>query len=275
MTRPIETIEILGIPVAQVDYEGAIGQLAAWVADPSERTTRSVVAANVHVLTEAALVPAYREAILSADLVLPDGMPLVWAGQMLGGRIRSRCYGPTLMRKAFAALHDCDVSHYLYGTTKPNIEKLVQVIERQWPGTKIAGFAAPPFGPLDEETELANISLINASGAQILWLGIGCPKQELWMAHFRNHLRVRAVLGVGAAFDFISGAKPQAPAWLGNHGLEWLYRLLTEPRRLWRRYVFRNPLFLLLFSRQLLCSRTPWIGKSWGHNAKRHSCQRS
>ncbi|MCX7590212.1 MAG: WecB/TagA/CpsF family glycosyltransferase [Kiritimatiellae bacterium] len=246
----MKTVEILGVPVAQVDYSAVLGLLETWVREPLGRT-HCVVAANTHVLTEAALNPEYRQAIVGADLIVPDGMPLVWAARLLGGTIRTRCYGPTLMRKAFECFQGYDVSHYLYGTTRENLERLLQVVKTTWPDTFVAGCHAPSFGSLDDEIEQHSIESINASGAHILWLGMGCPKQELWMHRFRHKLRVPVALGVGAAFDFLSGAKPQAPAWLGNSGLEWAYRLCTEPRRLWRRYLFRNPLFLWLFIRQL------------------------
>jgi len=215
-----------------------------------------VVLANVHVLTEAHLHPEYRQAVLDADMLAPDGMPLRWASDMLGGgALPDRCYGPEFFARALAASEQRGWRHYLYGATTPTLQLLRGEIERRWPGARVVGAAEPPFGPLDDRVELDNIRAINDAGADLVWVAMGCPKQELWMARYRQHLTAPVTFGVGAGFDFVAGTKAQAPGWMQRRGLEWLFRLGVEPRRLWRRYLVRNPLFIWLLARQLLAGR--------------------
>jgi N-acetylglucosaminyldiphosphoundecaprenol N-acetyl-beta-D-mannosaminyltransferase len=134
--------------------------------------------------------------------------------------------------------------HYLYGTSPGTLDALQAAIRRRWPAARLAGFEAPPFGPRDDAAECRSLDRINAARPDIVWLGLGCPRQEEWMRRYRRDLDAAVVVAVGAAFDFIAGAKPQAPPWMQRHGLEWLFRLGCEPRRLWRRYLTRNPYFL-------------------------------
>lgn len=249
----METISILGVSVAQVTYADATARILAWAGQKG--STRTVVAANTHVATEAVLNPEYNAAISDADMVVPDGMPLVWASRLLGGTIRDRCYGPTLMERTLDESQATGHSHFLYGATDHTLEQAQSSIATRWPETHLAGYMAAPFGELDDSAEMANVARINAVGPDILWIGLGCPKQELWMKRYRQHLQVPVVLSVGAAFDFIAGLKPQAPLWMQKAGLEWLFRLVTEPRRLWRRYFFRNPYFVWQFMLQYFRSR--------------------
>lgn len=246
----MKTVPILGIPVSQVNYDSALNCITQWVEEPNGKV-HSVVAANAHVITETVLNPEFRDAIISADMTVPDGMPLVWASRILGSKIRDRCYGPTLMRKTLEESETKGFTHYFYGSTQDTLAKLAETINKTWPGTTIAGVQSPTFGDFVDEVELANISAINQSGAQILWVAMGCPKQELWMHRYRRHLAVKVVLGVGAAFDFVAGIKPRAPRWMQRIGMEWFFRLCCEPRRLWRRYLIRNPLFVVLLALQL------------------------
>lgn len=243
---------ILDIPVAQMTYSDVLRQIEEWNKEATNAGAHSIVAANVHVITEAALSPEFKHALLDADLVVPDGMPLVWASRILGSKLTDRCYGPALMAKALESLRPGDVSHFFYGSTCDTLDALLRATATKWPGTLVAGTKSPPFGDFSDNAEMASIEAINRSGAKILWLGMGCPKQELWMCRYRRHLTCKTVLGVGAAFDFIAGVRPQAPSWMQNAGMEWLFRLFTEPKRLWKRYLFRNPYFIMLFTRQLL-----------------------
>ena len=249
----MKTVNILNTQVAQVTYDSAIAQLSAWLKEDFG-AVHSVVAANVHVVTEALISPEFRKAIDGVDMIVPDGMPLVWASRMLGSRLKDRCYGPTLMRKMLAQ-EDAAAVHYLYGSTESTLEKLAGVIRAECPKAVLAGMASPPFGDFVDDVELSNISAINNSGANLLWVGLGCPKQELWLHRYRAHLKTRVAVGVGAAFDFIAGVKPQAPGWMQNSGLEWLFRLGSEPGRLWKRYFLRNPYFVYKFALQLVRSR--------------------
>jgi len=237
-----KAIPVLKTRISQVTYADALALFRTWVADRDR--VRTVVAANVHLVTEAALDPGYAVVIADAELVVPDGMPLVWASRLLGGQLTERCYGPTLMEKTLDAFQAQNATHYFYGSTPSVLEKLQLAVGTRWPRACVVGASSPAFGPFNDAEEWANIRAINEAGAQFLWLGMGCPKQERWMHRYRTRLDASVVLAVGAAFDFLAGTVPQAPPAMQRLGLEWLYRLAMEPRRLWRRYVFRNPYFL-------------------------------
>lgn len=245
----METKHILGVPIAQASYESTCACIREWL--DGKPQVHSIVAANVHVVTESALNPVYAEAIRSADLIVPDGVPLVWASRMLGNRSASRCYGPALMEYVLADSEKTAGTHYLYGSTPDPLARLQSVISARWPKVTLVGAASPSFGPLVDEEELRNIQAINSAGPDILWIGTGCPKQELWMHQHRDRVNARVVAGVGAAFDYLAGVKPRPAAWVQKAGLEWAHRLCVEPRRLWQRYLFRNPYFVLQFCLQL------------------------
>ncbi len=249
----IQRCNILGTAVAQVSYRDVLELFSQWLV-PSQ-APRTVVAANVHVVTEAALHPSYAAAIADADLIVPDGMPLVWASRLLGGNISDRCYGPTLMAKTLDQFQGSETTHYFYGSTPEVLENLQKRVEIQWPKATVVGTCSPPFGAFDDAVEHSNIEQINASGAAFVWLGMGCPKQEQWMLRYSKRLNCRVVVAVGAAFDFHAGTLRQAPGVIQRMGMEWAYRLLMEPRRLWRRYCFRNPYFILTFIAQLIRQR--------------------
>jgi N-acetylglucosaminyldiphosphoundecaprenol N-acetyl-beta-D-mannosaminyltransferase len=192
-----------------------------------------------------------RRMVNEADLVTPDGMPLVWALKRLGVSDASRVYGPELMPHVLERAARENVPIGLYGGTSESLETLAQVLKARFPSVQIACQIAPPFRPLTPEEDEAVTQEIIASGARILFVGIGCPKQEKWMVAHRE--RIPAVmLGVGAAFDFHTGRVRQAPRWIRGAGLEWAFRLMMEPRRLWKRYAKHNPRFAGLFLLQLL-----------------------
>lgn len=261
---PFPTLPVLDVPVSQVTYAELlrwVGERVEHARDPHNNRGRdgasSVVFANVHLVTEAHLHDDYRAAIWDAAVVAPDGMPLLWASRLQGSPLRERCYGPTFMERALHTSQTVGWRHYFYGAVSPTLERLQRESARRFPGARVAGAAEPPFGPLDDAVELAHIERINAAAPDLLWVGMGCPKQERWMQRYRRRLRAPVVLGVGAAFDFIAGVKVQAPAVLQGLGLEWAFRLGTEPGRLWRRYLKRNPLFLHEFFKQLRGRRPP------------------
>ncbi len=246
MESKYKTISILGTDINQMSYDDALSLFKVWV--ESKSLARTVVAANVHLVTEVSLNPEYAKTIADADLVVPDGMPLVWASKLLGGNLTDRCYGPTLMEKTLDSFQGSSATHFFYGATPDVLEKLQQAVIERWPEAKIAGVCSPSFGDFNEAEELKNINMINESGATFVWVGMGCPKQEQWMQIYRHHLNANVVLAVGAAFDFIAGTVSQAPSFLQRAGLEWLYRLCMEPKRLWKRYLYRNPYFVVMFS---------------------------
>lgn len=239
---------ILGMRVDLTDYESVSWVVRQWAA---ARFSRYVCIATVSNVMEAYDCIAFRQAMNGADLVTPDGMPLVWGLRMLGCKAASRVYGPdlTLVLLEQAAMQGLTVG--FYGGSQDVLSGFVQRMTQRFPKLQVVYAYSPPFRTLTQEEDRRVIQEINHADARILFVGIGNPKQEFWMA---SHLgKVQAVmLGVGAAFDFLSGAKPQAPRWMMGAGLEWLFRLATEPRRLWKRYLKQNPRFIALFALQLL-----------------------
>src|SRR5689334_18104981 len=245
---PPASVEVLGIPLALTDYERTMDWMDATIA--SQRRGYVCVAA-VHTVMVCQEDAELREAVLKSDLTVPDGQPLVWAMNALGHPLSSRVYGPELMARYCARSAKTGARMFLYGGR--NQGALVQLalnLRRRFPGLRIVGGYSPPFRALTQEEEDALVKEINASGADIVWVGIGVPKQEKWMAHMRDRLDAPVLVGVGAAFDFHAGLVPQAPNWMQTLGLEWAYRLAHEPRRLWPRYVRYNPRFVAGFARQ-------------------------
>lgn len=243
--------EILGMRVDASTYEDASERILAWARAGESRT---VCVGTVHMVMLAHDDPSYRAVVNGADLVTSDGMPLVWGLRLLGVPWATRVYGPDLTpvvcRKAAAD----GIPVGFHGGDPATLARLLDRVRRDHPSLDVAYAESPPFGPLDPERLALEAEAIAASGARIVFVGLGCPKQERWMAAQRG--RVPAVmLGVGAAFDFLAGTKRQAPRWMQGAGLEWAFRLATEPRRLWRRYLANNPRFLALFAAQVLRER--------------------
>ena len=239
---------ILGTRLNGTSYADACDRISYWC-----HTQRScyIVAANVHVVMTAYWHRAYRRILNQAALVAPDGMPLVWGLRRLGLPHQSRVYGPDLMLAWCDRAAKEGLSIYLYGGTDGMVQRLAQNLHKQFPRLTIAGTHAPPFRPLTPDEEAADIAAIRQSGAAVVFVGLGCPKQEEWMACQQGKLSA-VMIGVGAAFSFHSGTVSQAPRWMMARGLEWAYRLWQEPRRLWRRYVLNNTAFLVLFGLQLM-----------------------
>jgi N-acetylglucosaminyldiphosphoundecaprenol N-acetyl-beta-D-mannosaminyltransferase len=240
-------MKILGVPVQATSYQAAIAQIMAWA---EKNESRYVCAANVHMVMEAHDSPEFMEVVNQADLVTPDGMPLVWAMRRLGVPKQERVYGPDLAIQLIEAAAKNSMPIGFYGSSPEVLERLVNNIRKEYPSAKIAYSFSPPFRPTSSEEDAQIIQEINASGARILLVGLGCPKQEEWMAQHKDKIEA-VMVGVGAAFDFHAGAKPQAPAWMQKRGMEWLYRLTHEPRRLWKRYLYHNPRFIVLVLGQI------------------------
>jgi N-acetylglucosaminyldiphosphoundecaprenol N-acetyl-beta-D-mannosaminyltransferase len=244
---------VLGIPLGLTDYEGTLDWIDATVAS-DERGY--VCVCNVHTVMASAEDAELRAALLGSSVNVPDGQPLVWALSALGHPLGDRVYGPELMARACARSAESGQRLYLYGGR--NQGALVQLalnLRQRYPGVKIVGGYSPPHRPLTDEERDAVVHEINASRADVVWVGIGVPKQEKWMAQMRAELDAPVLVGVGAAFDFHAGLVPQAPTWIQEMGLEWSYRLAHEPRRLWRRYTRYNPRFVRHFGRQLITHR--------------------
>lgn len=239
---------ILGMRVDATNYDAARGLVMDWA---SLGESRCVCEAPINMVMEAYDHPRFRECINAADLITPGGMPIVWLMRLLGVRRQPRVYGPELMLRVCEAAARTKVPVGFFGGTAGVVCDLVRRLELQYPGLQVVFVYSPPFRSLTAHDDKDICAAIASSGCRILFVGLGCPKQERWMAEHRD--RIQAVmLGVGAAFDFISGHKPQAPLWLQQAGGEWLFRLATEPCRLWRRYAYHNPRFVVLAAWQLL-----------------------
>lgn len=247
----MKKFDILGTAVCAVDIRrtvAAIGELVAL------RRGGYVCTANVHTIMTGYYDKSYRRAINSADLSVPDGMPVVWGASAMGISLKERVYGPDLLLALCQESETRGYRHFFYGATEPVLSKLRANLTKRFPKLVVAGTYAPPFRPLTNEEDREVVRMINVAEPDIVWIGLGAPKQERWMHDHRSSVK-GVMIGVGAAFDFLSGTKGQAPRAMQRCGLEWLYRLLTEPRRLWRRYLIYNPLFLFHFARQLLSRR--------------------
>jgi N-acetylglucosaminyldiphosphoundecaprenol N-acetyl-beta-D-mannosaminyltransferase len=229
------------------DYTQAVDRIGKL---SRERRGASVCIATVHMVMEAWDDPEFRRQVNAADLVTSDGMPLVWGLKLLGLGNAQRVYGPTLtpLLCADAAANGSRVG--FLGGSEETLAALEKQLLVQMPDLDIVFSYSPPFRPATAQEDEALIGAIEDAGVQLLFVGLGCPKQERWMAEHRDRLHCTSV-GVGAAFDFIAGAVQQAPGWMQRAGLEWLFRLLTEPRRLWRRYLYHNPRFVWAFAEQL------------------------
>jgi N-acetylglucosaminyldiphosphoundecaprenol N-acetyl-beta-D-mannosaminyltransferase len=241
--------EVLGVPLALTDYQGTLDWIDATV---TERERGYVCVCNVHTVMASAEDPALRGALLRSSINVPDGQPLVWALRGLGHHLHGRVYGPELMARACERAAVSGQRFYLYGGHDQGaLFQLTLNLRHRYPGIKIVGGYSPPHRPLTGAECAAIATEIDNSHADVVWVGIGVPKQEKWMASMRPMLDAPVLVGVGAAFDFHAGLVPQAPVWIQDAGLEWAYRLAHEPRRLWRRYARYNPRFVGAFARQL------------------------
>jgi N-acetylglucosaminyldiphosphoundecaprenol N-acetyl-beta-D-mannosaminyltransferase len=254
IARPA-TVEIVDVPIAVTDYDQTLDWMGSMVA---ERRSCYVCACNTHTVMASREDPELRAALRSPyALNVPDGQPLVWALNALGNSLTDRVYGPELMARAFARGASNEQRFYLYGgRDQAALVRLGQTLRRRFPGVNIVGGYSPPFRALTAEERNAVAEDINEAEPDVVWVGIGVPKQEKWMAALRPHLEAPVLVGVGAAFDFLAGLVPQAPPMLQKAGLEWAFRLTQEPRRLWRRYLRYNPRFVAAFARQLVAHRT-------------------
>lgn len=234
--------------VDAVNYETAASRITDYALT---RRTGYVCVANVHMTMETYDDPRFREVVNEAFLVTPDGMPLVWSLRILGFRAQDRVYGPDLLLRVCESASDHGLPVALYGGTPESLQTFTDFLHQRFPRLQIVCAIAPPFRSLSTEEDAAYTRKLIASGARIVLVGIGCPKQEWWMASHKDSIPA-VMIGVGAAFDFHSGRVKQAPNWMQRIGMEWLFRLLMEPRRLWKRYLKHNPRFVFLFLLQLL-----------------------
>ena len=239
MSQPI--LRTCGVGIDPVTMDAAVARIRAAAVEGRPLATHLV---NAYTLSLAARDADFRTLLDRGDLNLPDGTPLVWLGRRAGLEgFRSRVYGPDLTLAVCDAGRADGLRHYLYGASPEVAETFAASLRTRFPGIDIAGVESPPFRALTREEEDDLVARIAASGANVVWVGLGTPKQDEFVDRFRDRLAMPLV-AVGAAFDFIAGAKKMAPGWMQRWGLEWLYRLVSEPRRLWRRYLVGNSVFL-------------------------------
>jgi len=235
-----ERFDVLGTRVDAVDPEGALSRIGQWLAAGEHRY---VCLTNVHAVMEAHRDERLRRVHEGAGLAVPDGMPLVWVGRLKGHRTVRRVYGPDLTLQLCEEAARSGYRCFFYGGAPGVAAQLGETFARRFPGLRVVGAEAPPFRPLTAEEDDEAVRRINAATPDLVFVGLGCPKQELWMAAHRERLHAPVLLGVGAAFDFHTGRVRQAPRWIMRSGLEWLFRLSQEPRRLWRRYLVYDARF--------------------------------
>lgn len=239
---------VIGVPIDALSWQQARDRLMGWA---REHASRYVCICNVHSVVTARQEPAFMQVVEQADMATPDGAPVAWTLRRAGFAGQPRVNGPDLMWKLCEDAARQGVSVGFYGSTPATLDKLKPVLAQAFPSLQLSYCVSPPFRPLSAEEDEAVCREINASGAGLLFVGLGCPKQEIWMAAHRG--RINAVmLGVGAAFDYHAGTISRAPHWMRTLGLEWFHRLCSEPRRLWRRYLVTNSTFIWLTVLQML-----------------------
>lgn len=250
MSEPhhMKKASVIGAPINVVDLSTAIATISAWA---GRHESRYVCICNAHSCVTARRDAAFSEVIREADMATPDGAPVAWMLRRLGYAAQDRISGPDLMLRYCALAATTGEPIFLFGATAEVLEALARRLVEDNPGLRIGGALAPPFGAMTPAEDAAVVAQINSSGAGTVWVGLGCPRQEKWMAAHRGKINA-VMIGVGAAFDFHAGFKARAPLWMQRHGLEWLHRLASEPRRLAKRYVVTNTLFIVAAVRQLL-----------------------
>lgn len=248
---PFPRLAIGGIAIHMARFAAALDHVEGMIRSGEPGYVCHV---SAHGIVNAQDDPDLAKALAGATLAATDGMPLVWLGRWRG-LAAERVYGPDFMRALLgrtAAWRDRECRHFFYGASEEVLEGLIKHVGEAYPGARVAGAISPPFRPMSPEEELADLRVMEEAGTDVIWVGLGLPRQELWMARNRPRTRVPLMIGVGAAFDFLAGTKPQAPRLLGANGFEWLFRMVTEPRRLAPRYLEIVPRFLILGARDLI-----------------------
>jgi N-acetylglucosaminyldiphosphoundecaprenol N-acetyl-beta-D-mannosaminyltransferase len=238
----LPSVEILGAKVHGPTMTQAIELIDGWIT--ARERCHSVVATGFHGLWVGHQDPAFRHMLNQADLFCPDGIAPIWLSRLHGRPLPQRLPGAELMEAFLRHAQKKRLRSYFYGDTDETLAILQARIRGRFPDAPIVGALSPPFTRLSDEEEAAHVELINASGADVLWVGLGCPKQERWIARNRARLTVPVAVGVGAVFRFHAGLVPRAPKWLGNAGLEWVWRLVAEPRKMWKRDLADGPRFV-------------------------------
>jgi N-acetylglucosaminyldiphosphoundecaprenol N-acetyl-beta-D-mannosaminyltransferase len=250
----IPRVDVLGVQVSAVTMDQALDVLDRWII---EGDREYVCVTGVHGVMESRRNETLRQIHNRAGLVTPDGMPLVWWSHWRGERHTRRVYGPDLMLACCERSITTGYRHFFYGGNDGVADLLARRLSRRFPGLTVAGTYTPPFRPLTFQEDEDAVKRINDAAPDVVWVGLSTPKQEYWMAEHVGRIEAPALIGVGAAFDFHAGLKRQAPVWMQQHGFEWLFRLGSEPRRLWKRYLINNPAFMWLALQELWHSGAP------------------
>jgi N-acetylglucosaminyldiphosphoundecaprenol N-acetyl-beta-D-mannosaminyltransferase len=238
---PRTRVNVLGVGVSPLTTDQAVTTMEAWI---RRRDRQYVCVSGIHGVMESQRDARLRDIHNAAGMVTADGMPLVWLSRLKGFPFVERVYGPDLVLAFCERSVTAGYRHFFYGGGPGVAELLIERLQARFPGLQVVGSYTPPFRPLEPEERETVIRIINAADPDVVWVGLSTPKQERWMSEHRDRLAAPVFVGVGAAFDFHAGLKPQAPRWMQRSGLEWLFRLWKEPRRLWRRYLRNNPLFV-------------------------------
>lgn len=249
MAARVATYDVLGVKISAVDLAKAEDVVAGMV---THREKGYVCVAPVATVMDCQDDPAYLRIINAADMVTPDGVPIAWLGRRAGHRAVARTYGPDLMERLCDHGRAAGWKHFFYGATPAICDKLEACLKARFPGLNVVGKVSPPYMPKAGRVTPDEAARINAAGADIIWVGLGAPKQDFWCALNRPALEAPVMIGIGAAFDFLSGMKLQAPRWVQCSGMEWLFRLCCEPGRLWRRYLIGNARFIGLLSKEMI-----------------------
>lgn len=235
---------VLGVRVDAVQIPDVVSRMEEWIAH--REACRYIAVTDMHSLMQARHSSSFKKVLQDADLAVPDGFPLVWLGRRKGFALRRRVYGPELMERFCENTAAKGYRHFFYGGAPGVAEALASRFASRFPGLQTAGAYCPTFLPLTQEEDAEEVRLINAARADVVWVGLGAPKQERWMSEHCSRLNAGVLVGVGAAFDFHTGRIAQAPVWMREHGLEWFFRLSREPARLWRRYLIYGTQFVAL-----------------------------
>ena len=241
---------VLGVRVHAVQIPEVVSRMEEWIAHPGK--CRYIAVTGMHGVTEAQHDPGFLAILNEADLMVADGFPLVWLGRRKGYHLPRRVYGPETMLAFCESTAHKGYRHFFYGGAPGVAQALAEKLSAQLPGLVVAGAFCPPFRPQNEEEDREALAAIEQARPDVIWVGLSTPKQERWMFEHRERLSPCVLVGVGAAFDFLSARKKQAPSWMRENGLEWLFRLLQEPRRLWRRYLLCGSEFAFLVALESL-----------------------
>ncbi|EKU97430.1 exopolysaccharide biosynthesis protein, WecB/TagA/CpsF family [Leptolyngbya sp. PCC 7375] len=272
-TKKLEKQSVIGFPVTAEPFEAQINTMLGWA---RQRLSKVVCVANVHMLVEAKYNEGFAWVLHRADMLTPDGMPLVWLTSRLRKRKQDRVAGMDIFLSLCEKASKENISIFFLGSTPDVLWSMEQRLKREYPNLKIAGMVSPPFRPLTRDEDTALVKEINDSGAGLVLISLGCPKQEWWMHQHKGRIQ-SVMVGIGGVFPIFAGEKKWAPVWVQKNGLEWLYRLVQEPGRLWKRYAKTIPLFLLLAFKQLVKVKLgleprfgcPQVNVAFGMNGRR------